>query len=186
MVGGGYALREKYGCIGKCVLLGVAFSWGKRKGLDVFVEIAKSLDDNYQIILVGTDELIDQKLPKSIITIHRTQNQEELADLYSMADLFVNPTREEVLGMVNVEALACGTPVVTFKTGGCPEIVDDTCGCIVKANDTETLIREIKNTVEKHRFSKDACVKRAQYFRKKSLYDQYLRLYEKVVEGNEE
>ena len=119
-------------------MLGVAFSWGKRKGLDVFVEIAKSLDDNYQIILVGTDALIEQKLPKSIITIHRTQNQEELAALYSMADLFVNPTREEVLGMVNVEALACGTPVVTFKTGGCPEIVDDTCGCIVKANDTGT------------------------------------------------
>lgn len=185
-LGGVYALREKYGCIGKCVLLGVAFSWGKRKGLDVFVEIAKSLDDNYQIILVGTDALIEQKLPKSIITIHRTQNQEELAALYSMADLFVNPTREEVLGMVNVEALACGTPVVTFKTGGCPEIVDDTCGCIVKTNDTETLIREIKNTVEKHRFSKDACVKRAQYFRQKSLYDQYLRLYEKVVKENEE
>lgn len=183
---GVYALREKYGCIGKCVLLGVAFSWGKRKGLDVFVEIAKSLDDNYQIILVGTDALTDQKLPKSIITIHRTQNQEELADIYSMADLFVNPTREEVLGMINVEALACGTPVVTFKTGGCPEIADGTCGCIVKANDTETLIREIKNTVEKHRFSKDACVKRAQYFRQKSLYDQYLQLYEKVVEGNEE
>ena len=124
--------RETYGCGDKKIVLGVAFGWGERKGLDVFLDFAKRLDsERYQIVLVGTDENVDKQLPNTVISIHRTQNQTELAKIYTAADVFVNPTREEVFGLVNIEALACGTPGVTFNTGGSPECYDATCGSVV-------------------------------------------------------
>ncbi len=137
--------RNKYNCEDKFILLGVAFGWGKRKGLDVFVELAKHLDDRFQIVLVGTSDEVDELLPDNIISIHQTQNQRELAEIYTAADLFVNPTREEVFGLVNAEALACGTPVITFDTGGCPEIIDQTCGVIVDKDNISTIISVIEN-----------------------------------------
>ena len=106
--------REKYGLEDKKIILGVSFDWGYRKGLDVFIELAKRLNDDYKIVLVGTSDATDATLPENIISIHRTDNQIELAKIYSAADVFVTPTREEVLGMVSAEAIACGTPVVTF------------------------------------------------------------------------
>ena len=87
--------REKYNLQDKKIVLGVAFGWGPKKGLDCFVELSKSLPENYQIVLVGTDKKVDKHLPKNIISIHRTKNQRELAKIYTAADVFVNPTRED-------------------------------------------------------------------------------------------
>lgn len=120
--------REKHHLQDKYILLGVAFGWGEKKGLDVFIRLAQELGENYQIVLVGTNELVDAQLPKNIISIYRTNNQQELAEIYSAADLFVNPTREENYPTVNMEAIACGTPVLTFRTGGSPEILDEKNG----------------------------------------------------------
>lgn len=90
--------RQRYGIAPeKKILLGVAFGWGARKGLDVFVELEKRLGNGYQIVLVGTDKAVDKQLPQSIISIHRTENQQQLAQIYTAADLFVNPTREKTI-----------------------------------------------------------------------------------------
>ena len=89
--------RKKYNCEDKFVILGVAFDWGVRKGLDALIEISNRLDEKYQMVLVGTNEKIDKILPDSIISIHKTQNQTELAEIYTAADLFVNATREEII-----------------------------------------------------------------------------------------
>ena len=70
--------RERYNLQDKYIVLGVSFGWGERKGLDVFIELSKRLPENYRIVLVGTDNLTDEKLPENIISIHRTQNQKEL------------------------------------------------------------------------------------------------------------
>ena len=79
----------------KYVVLGVAFDWGRRKGLDVFIELSRRLPkESYRIVLVGTDNNIDGKLPKDILSIHRTQNQRQLAELYTLADVFLIPTRK--------------------------------------------------------------------------------------------
>ena len=100
--------RKQYGILGdKYIVLGVSFAWGYRKGLDCFAEMAEKLGDKYQIVLVGTDGEIDKNLPKNIISIHRTQNQKELAEIYSTADVFAMPTREENYPTVNMEAIAC-------------------------------------------------------------------------------
>lgn len=163
----------------KKILLGVAFGWGPRKGLDVFVSLAERLaHEQYQIVLVGTDERIDAQLPSSIISIHRTNNQQELAAIYTAADLFVNPTREEMFGLVNVEANACGTPVLTFRTGGCPECIDETSGSIVPCDDIASLEAEIIRICETIPFSAENCIRKAQTFNKFEKYEEYLKLYE--------
>jgi len=169
--------REKYNCKDKFILLGVAFGWGKRKGLDVFVELAKRLDARFQIVLVGTDDNVDKRLPDNIISIHRTQNQKELAEIYSAADLFANPTREENYPTVNMEALACGTPVLTFNTGGSTEIPDMTCGMVIEKDDVDEFCSEILRISKEKPYSKDACLKRAQAFDMNDRFEEYVRLY---------
>lgn len=173
--------REKYGCEDKYILLGVAFGWGYKKGLDVFVELSKRLPPEYQIVLVGTDDAVDKQLPDNIISIHRTNNQAELAEIYSAANLFVQPTREENYPTVNMEALACGTPVLTFKTGGSPEIADDTCGSVVDVDDIDAMEREIIRICEDKPYSKDACLVRASGFDMKRRFEEYIGLYKSIL-----
>lgn len=172
--------REKYGIGDRHIVLGVAFGWGRRKGLDVFTELAKRLDDRYRIVLVGTNERTDKLLPDNIISIHRTQNQKELAEIYTAADVFANPTREEVLGMVNIEALACGTPVVTFRTGGSPECINETCGSVVDCDDVDGMEQEIVRICEKKPYFREDCLERAQYFDMHKRFEQYVELYDEV------
>lgn len=167
---------------GKSIILGVAFKWGVKKGLDVFVELATRLDkEKYQIVLVGTDEETDGKLPECILSIHRTQNQNELAAIYSSADVFVNPTREEVLGLVNLEALACGTPVVTFASGGSPECIDETCGSIVPRDDINAMEKEILRICETKPYLEIDCINRARKFSKDIMLSDYIKVYEEQV-----
>lgn len=159
------------------LVLGVSFDWGKRKGLDVFTYLARHLDSKYRIVLVGTNDALDADLPDNILSIHRTHDTKELAAIYSAADVLVNPTREEVLGMVNLEALACGTPVITFDTGGSPETIDPTCGKVVPVDDNETLLKEIVRVCETRPYSPEACIKRAAGFEKDSKFAEYLQFY---------
>jgi len=126
---------------------------------------------------VGTDEKIDKVLPKKIISIHSTENQEELAEIYSAADLFVNPTREDNYPTVNMEALACGTPVLTFNTGGCPEIIDSSCGCVVEKNDIDAMEREIILICKEGSFSEESCIKKAESFNICERFKEYMDLY---------
>lgn len=157
-------VKERYNCQNKKIVLGVAAVWDKRKGLDYFVELSKMLDDSYQIILVGLSKEQIEKLPKNIIGIERTNNVEELAELYTAADVFVNPTLEDNYPTTNLEAIACGTPVVTFYTGGSPESAE-MYGVSVLKKDIDGLMTAIetgqiiykgtididyKNTVQKY------------------------------------
>lgn len=176
--------REQYGIPGdKYIVLGVSFAWGYRKGLDCFVEMAEKLGEQYQIVLVGTDDEIDKNLSHNIISIHRTQNQKELAEIYSAAEVFVMPTREENYPTVNMEAIACGTPVVTFDTGGSPEMLDDKTGIVVDANDIEATEKAIKDICEKKRCNDEEYI--VAYSKKidmKKRFAEYIELYANVLE----
>ncbi len=162
----------------KYLLLGVAFDWGKRKGLDIFIELANQLPKEYKIVLVGTSDEIDEILPKQIISIHRTNNQKELADIYAAGDVFINPTREDNYPTVNMEALACGTPVITFNTGGSPEIIDKSCGICVEQEDMDGLIQAIIQVCEQNKISRCACIKKGKMFDQKLRFAEYIRLIE--------
>ena len=172
--------REKYGIPeNKRILLGVSQGWSHSKGVDAFVELAKRLDSGkYQIVLVGTDDKSDNLLPKNIISIHQTSNQQELAEIYSAADLFVNPTREETYPTVNMEAIACGTPVITFNTGGSPEIPDRSCGSVVECDDIDSLQKEIERIFMQMSYSAEKCIERAKNFDMNDRFKEYVELYE--------
>ena len=170
--------RERYHLDCKKIVLGVALAWGTSKGLDVFVQLSKRLPRDYQIVLIGTNKIIDKLLPHNIISIHRTQNQQELAEIYTAANVFVNPTREENYPTVNMESLACGTPVVTFKTGGSPEILNKMCGVVVDCDDVDAMETEILNICEKNVFSVEACLEHAKTFDMNDRFNQYILLYE--------
>ena len=172
--------RQKHGLENKKILLGVASDWGLRKGLDVFSELAARLGDDYKIVLVGTNDGIDSRLPDNILSIHRTENQQELAEIYTAADLFVNPTREENYPTVNMESIACGTPVLTFRTGGSPEIPDETCGSVVDVNDIDAMEREIRRICEERPYTREACLARAKQFDMNDRFKEYLKLYKEV------
>lgn len=169
--------RERYGLVDKKIVLGVAFGWGPRKGLDVFVDLAKRLPKEYRIILVGSDDNVDKQLPVNIISIHRTENQKELAEIYTAADVFANPTREENYPTVNMESIACGTPVVTFKTGGSPEIPDETCGTVVDCDDVDAMEFEIRRICEEKPYSVESCLKRAKSFDMNDKFKEYVKMY---------
>lgn len=172
--------RETYKLQNKKIVLGVAIMWGLAKGIDVFVRLAETLPQDYQIVLIGTDEKVDQMLPSNIISIHRTENQQKLAEIYSAADVFVNPTREENYPTVNMESLACGTPVVTFRTGGSPEIIDETCGSVVECDDVDALEKEIIRICSEKPYTQEACLERAKGFDKNERFKEYVALYEGV------
>ena len=169
--------REDHGIKDEFLILGVAFNWDERKGVDVFADLARTLPKDYRIVLVGTNENTRQLLPDNVITIDRTENQQELAEIYTACDLFVNATREDTFPTVNIESLACGTPVLTFRTGGSPEIIDETCGISVEKNDTDALREAILKIKDTRPFTEEACLKKSAEYQKEEKFKEYTEIY---------
>lgn len=113
--------KEKYNILNKKIILGVASPWSKRKGLEDFIKLSTILDKDFVIVLVGLNDKQIKNLPNNIIGIKRTNNQIELAEIYSASDVLFNPTYEDNYPTVNLEAISCGTPVLTYNTGGSTE-----------------------------------------------------------------
>lgn len=130
--------RKRYGLEDKIIVLGVANVWEERKGLGDFYKLAKMLDDSYVIVLVGLSKKQMKRLPANIVGITRTNNPKELAEIYTAADVFFNPTYEDNYPTVNLEAQACGTPVITYDTGGAKETAytENPCFIVVEAEIT--------------------------------------------------
>ena len=162
--------REKYGLQNKKILLGVASAWSESKGLYDFVKLSEKLDDNYKIVLVGLTESQCAELPPQILAITRTTNINELAEIYSTADLFINPTYGDTYPTVNLEAQACGTPVVTYKTGGSVESVPSEN--VVDTGDIEGLMSIVAN--------ENLSIKEGD-FSLKQMVNQYINLYKESI-----
>ncbi len=177
--------RQEKGISGNTkIILGVAFGWGYSKGLDVFLKLYEMLDKlQYKIVLVGTDDNIDKSLPEGIISVHRTNNQTELANIYSAADVFLNPTREDTFPTVNIEALACGTPVVTFMTGGSPEIIDEKTGVSVACDDISGITKAVRMVCEQKIFDRQDCLERAKMYDMNDKFKEYVDLYNDIISG---
>ena len=133
--------RDKYCIQDKKMVLGVASPWDERKGLEDFIWLANNLDDSFVIVLVGLSNRQLKKLPTNIVGIKRTNSSEELAEIYSSANVFVNPTHEDNYPTTNLEARACGTPVITYRVGGSPESVDPEN--VVDENDYNALLNRV-------------------------------------------
>lgn len=164
----------------KNILLGVASIWLKEKGIDDFIKLSESLSSNEVIVLIGQmSDSIKAMLPKSIITLSRTNNQKELAEIYSEALVLVNPTWQDNYPTVNLEAMSCGTPVITYRTGGSIEAITDDTGFIVEQGDVQGLldcVRKIERQGKDYYSGK--CRERAlKNFKKKDRYEEYFDLY---------
>ncbi|MBD5584093.1 MAG: glycosyltransferase [Clostridia bacterium] len=162
-------------------ILGVASVWNDRKGLADFIHLRSLLPKNYEIVLVGlTQDQIDS-LPSGIRGITRTENIQQMVDLYASADVFVNPTLEDTFPTTNIEALACGTPVVTYRTGGSPEAIDVNTGVVVPYGSVMDLAEAVKKVCENREHYRPFCRERAEkYFDCNKQYKKYIELYESV------
>lgn len=169
----------------KKIVLGVAAVWDKRKGLGDFYELAERLPaTDYAIVIVGqrTEDIKHVENGCQMVFIERTQNALELAQLYSSASVFVNPTYQDNYPTTNLEAIACGTPVITYKTGGSPEAVDEGSGLVVEQGDVNGLISAIERLSNGD--FKDACRKRAEReFDNSKCFNPYILLYNKLLGG---
>lgn len=176
-------IREKYRISGKKIVLGVASIWDERKGLKEFIALSRILPDDYQIVLVGLSEQQISQLPEYIRGVPRTESLEELAALYTLADVFANPTFLDNFPNTNIEALACGTPIVTYATGGSPEAVDEVTGRIVGVGAVEDMARAITQLTDGPREAyRQQCRQRAEMkFNKYDRYKDYLALYETMI-----
>lgn len=172
--------RQKYNLQNKFIILGVASVWDKRKGLKYFLELSNRIKSNEIIVLVGLTDKQRKQLPNNVIGLTRTTNTEELAEIYSAADLFLNPTLEDNFPTTNLEALACGTPVITFATGGSPEIINKSCGLSIEKGNIDELIKGI-NQIQLIPFSQEECISRAQIFNKEHMFRNYTELYGCII-----
>jgi len=171
---------EKKLSMDKFIILGVASPWSRHKGLDDFIKISQYLENDCLIILIGLNKRQIKSLPKNIIGLKKTSNVHELVNYYSMSNVFVNPTYEDTFPTTNIEALACGTPVITYETGGSPESIDNSTGIVVDKGNIEGLINAI-NTIKtnKKEFYSKECVQRAnKLFNKENKFLEYIDLYE--------
>ncbi|WP_438312459.1 glycosyltransferase [Sporosarcina sp. FA9] len=176
-------LREKYNLTNKFVILGVAGNWDEKKGINDFIDLSERINRDEAIILVGLTKKQKGSLPRNITGITRTQNINELAEFYSVADVFVNPTLEDTFPTTNIEALACGTPVITYRTGGSPEIIDKKTGIVVERGNISELERAIKKVKKNGKgvYSQE-CIKRAKNnFDKYNRYEDYITLYRSKI-----
>lgn len=159
------------------MILGVASVWTEQKGFSDFVKLRKVLDEKkYVICMVGLNRKQLAKLPHGIIGISRTESIEELAEYYSAADVFVNLTYEDTFPTTNIEALACGTPILTYETGGSPEIINENCGDVVSKGDIEEMKRCIMKWCEQEK-PVEACVARGHEYILSDKYAEYINLY---------
>lgn len=136
--------RKKYGLEDKIIYLGVAGVWTKQKGLGDFVTLSQMLAENEKIVLVGLNNAQTAQLSKSIVAVQRTESRTKLAQIYSAANVFLNPTYEDTYPTTNLEAISCGTPVVTYATGGSPESVTKGRGAVIPVGDVNALYNTAK------------------------------------------
>ena len=176
-------VRKRLNLEDRSIVLAMALTLSRAKGWEDLLQLADILPDHFQLVLVGVPEKARKLAGNKIICLPRTADQRELAALYSAADVFVNPTHEDNFPTVNLEALACGTPVVTYATGGSPEAIDSRTGASVLTGDISGLCREAVALAERKRQCTDDCRRRAVTQYDCSVFSEhYLSLYQKLLD----
>lgn len=178
------ALRENLGLRDKKVILAVASKWSKEKGVETLLQIAKRLNSNEKLLLVGN--IGDIELGENIIHISATNSVEELANYYSLADVFVQPSLEETFGKVTAEALSSGTPAVCFNSTANPELIGEGCGAVAAVGNLEDMLSKIRTILSdgKEKYSENCRSFAKRSFEKESNLAVYLELFEDMANFN--
>lgn len=172
---------------GHPLVLGVCNAWYDWKGLDDMAALRELLPDDYEVMVVGVNEDQMHRLPEGITCIRRTDSVRQLAEIYSQADVFVNPSKVESFGMTTAEALSCGTPSIVYDTSACPEVVDNLTGRVVPLGDVNALAKAVKEicSLPGREAMRQACRERAiRLFNRQDRYKEYLQLYNEVLQNH--
>ncbi|MCF1716380.1 glycosyltransferase [Flavihumibacter sp. RY-1] len=177
------SLVKKYRLPSKRIVLGVANVWDDRKGLNDFIELSALIDLTYVIVLVGLNDKQIKSLPHNIIGIKRTESISELAGLYSIADVFINPTKIDNFPTTNLEAMSCGTPVITYDTGGCKEAINAETGYVIQKGNIDQLLESIHkiSDVGKKAYSENCISHIHSNYNKHDRFRDYFHLYESLT-----
>ncbi|WP_321518083.1 glycosyltransferase [uncultured Bacteroides sp.] len=184
--GSGQQIRAELKIGDSFLILGMASVWGKRKGFDDFMILSQFLPKGCRLLMVGLNSEQIKQLPVNVTGLPRTEDVKRLAAIYSAADLFLNPTWEDTFPTTNLEALACGTPVLTYRTGGSADAVTPETGFVVEQGDIDGIIDAVNVVREKGKtFYSNVCRKRAlTFFDKSDRYEEYLKLYNDLIKVN--
>lgn len=180
-------VREKYQIGNRFLILAVAGQWYKEKGTEDIIAISKVMHKDSVLVVVGANGNFKKQLQRdNVITIERTENAIELAVLYSAADVLINPTQEDTFPTVNIEAQACGCPVITYQVGGSPEIIGENTGIVVEADNRKEMMKAIgrirtKETV----FKPEDCMAHAARYTREEMLKQYRKLYDSEMNSTE-
>ncbi len=166
------------------IILGVASVWDRIKGLPSFLHLRELLPQTYKIVLLGLSKKQQKQMPTGIIGLGRTNGVQELVDWYNKALVFVNPTYVDNFPTTNLESLACGTPVITYRTGGSPESLDENTGVVVPKGDVSKMAEAIINlSLLNQKELSIACRSRAlMFFDMNTCFKNYLELYKAVFD----
>lgn len=169
---------SKYHIPDKKIVLGLASTWGDRKGENDFIRLAAMLPPEYAVVMVGLPSQKIKKLPSNVIGIEHTENAEDLVDIYNTAEIFLNLTYEDNFPTTNLEAMACGTSVLTYRTGGSPESITKEVGYIVPVGDVQA-VRDIVVAHKKNHQTILTCRENALKYDKNTRFNEYVELYTK-------
>lgn len=177
-------VRSRYGITAPCFALAVASIWLPEKGFDDLLAFAAQLGADEQLVMVGQmSQDQRRRLPATIVPIARTSDARALAELYTAATAVINPTWQDNYPTVNLEAIACGTPVITYRTGGSVESVTEDTGFVVGQGDVAGLVKCF-HAVRHAGKTRDsaACVDYARrHFNKEDRFRDYIKLYENLA-----
>ncbi len=180
------SLVEKHQLHGKKIILGVASPWSDLKGLKDFVSLSTMVDEDHQIILIGLSEKQIKGLPKNIIGITRLNDPKDLAKYFSLADVFVNPSQAESFGLVTIEAMACGTPVVGYDVTATPELIRPGTGYVVERSNIEELHKKVIKILQnnKETYSEQCRQNVVEFYNIDKQYDKYISLYQNKIKSH--
>lgn len=128
----------------------------KDKGIDVFDSIIERLKENndFRFIIVGDgpekQKMVDKYKSQPNVIFHTSIPKSWVHKWFNAADVFIFPTKREAFGLVALESIACGTPVIAHRVGGIPEIIEDKKnGYLVEVGETEEFCKKINELYEK-------------------------------------
>ena len=175
------SFREKYHLEDSFIVLAVASVWDMTKGIEDLKELANSLPENIKLVVVGGTLSSNTTTIENALCIPRTNTVKELCEIYSASDAFINLTKQDTFPTVNIEALACGLPVITYKTGGSPEILTEKTGIVVEKNNIEKMKEVLIELAKNNSFKIEDCIEVASHYSLDKMYESYLGLYKKVM-----
>lgn len=171
--------RDKYGYIkSDFIILGVAVRWNNLKGLCTFEQLAIR-NPNYKFLLVG-DLIEHRELPPNLKLVGVVKDANILAEYYTLADVYINPSIQETFGLVTAEAISCGTPVIANDATATPELVLPGCGYTTENNNIEEIescISRIQNEV----WDPEEMHNKADKSFGKCNIDKYLDIYQRLL-----